>query len=480
MEKCFVAEKKQIDKAYIEKEMANALKNKEFHVYLQPKVNMISGKLCGAEALSRWIHPTDGLRPPYIYIPVFEENGFITNLDMYVFEEVCRLKKEWKGTEYEHITISANMSRLHLENKNFADRLSEIAKKYDIDTKELEIEITENVFIKDADALIRLVDELKERGFLVSIDDFGSGFSALNLLKDLPVDTIKIDREFLKVTADDNRGKRVIKHVIAMCRDLKLEVVTEGIETEEQVDFITRCGCHIAQGFFYSKPVTIDEFVLFAKERGIHTTNRYTYRFNGNLLCEEAQYEGVINGEGLEYVEGLTKDTKALRFPGGEPEKNTVFLPNETIVSDSFTVSMWIKPKENLLWSSAIYIKFESGFASIAPNAWEEESNFRIRDSREVGGWYDIHGSQAKEGEWMHAAMVYNAKTEVAKYYINGECVGTLDEVPTNRYVKWIIIGGDVFRESFVGDICNIVICNDAKDEGYIKKLYDSKGDYCE
>ena len=177
----------------IELEMEDALKNGEFHVYLQPKVNMVSSKLYGAEALSRWIHPTDGLRPPNAYIPLFEKNGFISQLDMYVFEQVCRLKASWVGKKYEHIPVSVNMSRLHLYNKQFPEVLEGIANQYGVSTKELEIEITESTFIIDSAELIKMVDLLHQKGFLVSIDDFGSGFSALNLLKDLSVDTLKID-----------------------------------------------------------------------------------------------------------------------------------------------------------------------------------------------------------------------------------------------------------------------------------------------
>ena len=142
----------------------------------------------------------------------------------------------------------------------FPDMLVEIADRYGIDHSELEIEITESVFVKDSEELIRNVKMLKDRHFIVSIDDFGSGFSALNLLKDLPVDIIKIDQEFLNSSGDDDRGKKVLRNVINMCKDLKLDVVTEGIETEEQRDFIVRCGCQIAQGYFYSKPLPVDEF----------------------------------------------------------------------------------------------------------------------------------------------------------------------------------------------------------------------------
>lgn len=200
----------------IELEMEDALATGQFHVYLQPKVNMITNKLYGAEALSRWVHPVDGVRAPDLYIPLFQKNGFISKLDLYVFEEVCKLKASWEGKKYQHVPISVNMSRLHLYNKHFTEDLENIANKYGIPTNELELEITESTFIKDTHELIRVIDLLQSRGFLVSIDDFGSGFSALNLLKDMAVDTVKIDKEFLQVSSNTARGKTVIRSVIMM------------------------------------------------------------------------------------------------------------------------------------------------------------------------------------------------------------------------------------------------------------------------
>lgn len=461
-------------KRNLELEMEDALKNGDFAIYLQPKVNMVTSELYGAEALSRWIHPIDGVRLPGVYIPLFEKNGFIAKLDMYVFEQVCRLKASWKGEKYEHIPVSVNISRLHLYNKNFPNTLEETAMRYGIPTGELELEIMEGTFIKDTTELIRMVGILRKKGFMVSIDDFGSGFSALNLLKDLPVDTIKIDKDFLQLSSKNARGKKVIRHVIAMCRDLKMDVVTEGIETKEQIDFITRCGCQIAQGFYYAEPLPLPEFVRFADEHLMNIQNNYTFRMNGSLKSEDGSLEGIISGEGLEYQPGIFRDSKSMYFPGGKIEKNTVHIPPETIVSDSFTISLWIKPKTTHYWTAALYIKFETGFCGIIPSAWEGHSSCRIRDSKEVNGWYDLTALKLAENIWWHYVISYNAKTETATVFINGEVVHIMENVPTNRYVKWIILGGDVFQPSFHGNLCELVIYNEAKDYDFVKELHRS------
>lgn len=458
----------------IELEMEDALKNGEFQVFLQPKVNMITSQIYGAEGLSRWVHPVDGVRPPIMYIPLFEKNGFISKLDMYIFEEVCRLKSQWSGKSYAHIPISVNMSRLHLYDHSFPETLENIAKKYNVPTKELEIEVTESIFIKDTKELIQTVDNLRSRGFLVSIDDFGSGFSALNLLKDLTVDTIKLDRHFLQVSANTNRGKKVIRNVIALCRDLKMDVVTEGVETKEQIDFITSCGCPIGQGFYYAKPLAVPEFLDFAEEYSTAARSSYSFRFNGSLQSEDGEMEATIFGEGLTFAEGIFKDSKAIRFPGGLPEQNTLHLPRATVSNDSFTVSMWIRPEVIHPWTSAFYVKFETGFCSIIPYAWDSVSDLRIRDSKEVDGWYDISACPLLANQWAHYAFSYNAKTETATAFINGDVVGVMYNVPTNRFAKLIILGGDVFQPSLVGSICEVEIYNEPKDYDFIKELHHS------
>lgn len=456
----------------IEKEMNDALKNGEFVVYFQPKVNMVSSALCGAEALSRWNHPTDGIRMPDGYIPLFEKNGFISQLDLYMFEEVCRIKASWTGEKYEHIPISVNMSRLHLYNRHLPEDLIEITKKYGIDPHELELEITEKTFIKNSDELKSMTERLRKSGFLVSIDDFGSGFSSLSLLKDIQTDAINLDRDFLSSSSDNSRGKKVIRHIIALCRDLKIDVVTEGIETKEQIDLVTRCGCSIAQGFYYAPPLPLHEFTTFADEHLSNFLTAFSFRLNGNTVSEDGSKQGIFNETPLMYSDGIFSDSKSMHFPGGELEMNTLLLPPECIVSDSFTISLWIRPHKTHLWTSALYIKYETGFCSIVPAAWEGHSCCRVRDSKEVNGWYDASGRQLVENVWTQFVITYNANTETLTAFINGEVVSIIENVPTNRYVKRVMVGGDVFQPSFVGDLCEIMIYNEAKDYDFVSDLH--------
>ncbi|MBE5883846.1 MAG: EAL domain-containing protein [Lachnospiraceae bacterium] len=437
---------------------------------------MVTSKICGAEALARWIHPIDGIRMPSLFIPVFEQTGFILELDMYMFEEVCRIKADWKEQKkaYADLGISVNMSRLHLHEGDFCEALCTIADKYNIPHNELEIEVTESVFEEDNNVLIENVNRIKEHGFLVSIDDFGSGFSALNLLKDLYMDTIKIDRGFIHGSGETARGKSIIRNVITLCMDLKVDVLTEGIETKEQAEFIMQCGCQIAQGFYYSKPLPLAEFEIFAQEYYKAIISCYEFPLNGDLKSRDGSMEGTIVGEGLIFQDGISPNTKSLYFPGGEQGHNVLSFPEKAIVGQSYTISLWMKPERLLPWACALYIRHDIGFATISPLAWDNSSNFRIWNSIGVGGWYDVPAPRIETGVWTNYAIVYNAKLEIMKAYINGIPVGSVENVPTNRHVEQFVLGGDAFKPSFCGNLCELVIYNEAKDDLFIKQLYDS------
>ncbi len=349
-----------------------------------------------------------------------------------------------------------------------------MAKKYDIDVKELEIEITENTCIKDSEELLAIVVSLKNKGFRVALDDFGSGFSALYLLKDLPVDTIEIDRGFLQSSSNDNRGRKILRNIISMCKDLKMEVVTKGVETLEQVNFVVNCGCQIAQGFFYTKPLPTEEFYTFIDGYIGNAKDNHVFRLNGNLASEDGEKKGTWKGQEMSFDRGIFSDSSSLHFPGGTQMENVVLLPHDVIMNDSYSISLWIRPKKLTTWTSAVFIRFESGFCSIMPSAWDGSSVCRLRDSSQVKDWYDISARILQENRWHHYMMTYNAKTETAVVFLNGEAVGQLENVPTKRFVNMAVLGGDIFQPSFEGNICEVIFYNGVKDYDFVKELHRS------
>lgn len=247
------------DRHFIEGKMKAALKNGEFIMYLQPKYNISDSSIIGAEALVRWKDPERGLIPPNEFIPVFEKNGFVIRIDEYIWECACKKIREWIDKGIRPVPVSVNVSRLHLSNSKFIDKLNALIKKYNIPREFLELEITESVDNTDANAK-NMIHLAKENGFRLLMDDFGSGYSSLNTLENTQFDVLKIDRCFLSSSFETLKGQKIISHTIAMCKDIGLDLVAEGVETAEEAKFLNSCGCNSAQGFYYSKPIPDEDF----------------------------------------------------------------------------------------------------------------------------------------------------------------------------------------------------------------------------
>jgi len=240
-------------------ELETALKEEQFVMYLQPQVDE-EGKMLGAEALIRWIHPKKGFIPPGDFIPVFEENGLICDVDRFIWETACKQLRKWKDEGREELYISVNISPKDFYFLNVYEVFSELVEKYDINPKNLKIEITETAVVMDLNRQLDLIERLRQNGFVVEMDDFGSGYSSLNMLKDIHVDVLKIDMAFLKKAEDEERSKKILQMIIALSDQLDMPVITEGVESQEQVEFLKKMGCHIFQGYYFAKPMDVETF----------------------------------------------------------------------------------------------------------------------------------------------------------------------------------------------------------------------------
>ena len=244
----------------IEDDMEKALENHEFQVYLQPKYSTKEEVLSAAEALVRWIHPVLGFISPGKFIPIFEKNGFILQLDDYMLESIAQLQAAWAEQGKRLVPISVNVSRAHFAEDNLAEHICSIVDKYKVPHEYIELELTESAFFDDKAVLLTTVRKLKEFGFKVSMDDFGAGYSSLNSLKELPLDIIKLDAEFFRSVDDIKRSNLIVGETISLAKKLGMQIVAEGIETREQVDFLAKQDCDLIQGFYFSKPLPVSEF----------------------------------------------------------------------------------------------------------------------------------------------------------------------------------------------------------------------------
>ncbi len=252
------------DRALREKDyesiMPDALKRREFQCFLQAKYGLRSRNIEGAEALIRWNSKDFGFISPGDFIPIAEKNGFVVELDFFILEEVCRTMRRWIDNDKKPIVVSVNQSRLHLNYDDYIWRLREIVDKYNIPYEYIELELTESVFTENSEKLLKIMHKLHEIGFKLSLDDFGSGYSSLNMLKDMPVDVVKIDKEFFSDTMNTQKGRAVISTVVDLAKNLDMDVISEGVETREQVEFLTEIHCAMVQGYYFAKPLPISEF----------------------------------------------------------------------------------------------------------------------------------------------------------------------------------------------------------------------------
>lgn len=239
-----------------------ALKESQFLVYLQPKHDSKTREIVGAEALVRWKHPELGFILPNEFIPLFERNGFITKLDEYVWNIACQILHRWQNENKKFIPISVNASRNDFMQENLPEMLFNLVKKYDIPAEMLHIEITESAYTDNPQQIISVVSSLRYMGFLIEMDDFGSGYSSLNMLSELPIDILKLDMRFMQ-QADSvitNRKRSILSFIISLSKLLELSTVAEGVETEEEVGLLSEMGCDYIQGYYFAKPMPIDEF----------------------------------------------------------------------------------------------------------------------------------------------------------------------------------------------------------------------------
>jgi len=254
-----------VERQSIEEGLRRALERHEFAVYYQPKVNLMTGAITGAEALLRWTHPTQGAIAPAQFIPVAEDSGLILPIGAWVLREACAQARSWLDAGLPALTMAVNVSAMEFRDDGFLDRLFAIVGETGIDPGSLELELTESVLMKHAPLTAIILQTLRERGIRVAIDDFGTGYSSLSYLRKFPVDAVKIDQSFVRQISSAGEDTTIVKAVIGMARGLKLRVIAEGVETLAELAFLRAYRCDEAQGYYFSRPVPREQFAVLLR-----------------------------------------------------------------------------------------------------------------------------------------------------------------------------------------------------------------------
>ncbi|MDE6949331.1 MAG: EAL domain-containing protein [Lachnospiraceae bacterium] len=247
-------------------DMEQAMKEEQFVLYLQPKYSLADYRLKGAEVLIRWVTPDKGMVSPGKFIPVFEKNGLIMKLDYYVWEQSCRLIRSWLDRGIKPFPVSVNISRVSMYNPRMVEEIHELTLKYDVPAELFQLELTESAYTDNPEAIKRAMRQLQEYGHTILMDDFGSGYSSLNTLKDISVDVLKLDMKFMAASGSENqkRSESIVANVIRLAKDLDLPVIAEGVEEKEQVEFLSSVGCEYVQGYYFAKPMPVKEYETLA------------------------------------------------------------------------------------------------------------------------------------------------------------------------------------------------------------------------
>ena len=245
--------------------MEEAINQRQFQVWYQPKHNIFDGRLIGAEALVRWIHPRYGFMSPGEFIPIFEDNGFVAHVDRYVWEEACAAIKRWRGMGLKTVPVSVNISRKDFIYFHDEEILKPLLEQYGLEPADLHIEVTESAYMDNPDMVIRKVNEMHRDGFVVELDDFGTGYSSLSMFGHMDIDVVKLDMSFIRQEQNEQSDK-MMRYIIDMCKNMGLSVLSEGVETEEQRQRLMKMGCDYVQGYYYSKPLPEADFVDYLRK----------------------------------------------------------------------------------------------------------------------------------------------------------------------------------------------------------------------
>ncbi|MGN0343384.1 MAG: EAL domain-containing protein [Lachnospiraceae bacterium] len=279
-------------------DMELALRDQQFQVYFQPKYDIFSETLSGAEALVRWVHPQNGFMSPAEFIPVFESNGFITEVDMFVWDKVCQKIREWLDKYDRFVPISVNVSRKDMYKPNLPQILVDIVHKHGLEPKHLHLEITESAYVENPDQLLEVVEQLKDAGFIIEMDDFGSGYSSLNMLASMPIDILKLDMKFVQNYSEADNSRSIMSFVIGLAKWMNLYVIAEGVETRAQLDLLRGMDCNLAQGYYFSRPLPDREFEEILRKSGktLEDAGNQTIRFS---TAHEGEFQMMLIVDGL-------------------------------------------------------------------------------------------------------------------------------------------------------------------------------------
>ena len=460
----------------MEKRQQQALRDREFEVRYVPIVMAQTPRLHMAQVYVVWNMKDGRCRGQEEFLPLFVRNGFATELNAWVIERVLQDIVAFRGEQERPDRVGVRISRLQLLDGNLLPWLEGLMHDYKVKAEELELEIEESAFIRGKEEMFANIEALHKCGFRISLTGVGMDFASLRYWDMLPIDTLKFQREYLQHAFASHKGRRIMKTLMAVGRELKMDIVADGVTSREDIMYLIECGCNAVGGEYFSKPLSAIDFLRYVR-KNLRTEMRVTeFPFWTDYAAVDSSMQAAPIGAGVHLTEGISTNWGGVLFDGGDVRENVLELPPELLASDSYTVCMWIKPLELKGWSSILYARYNNGFMSLVPYTPDQSTIYRVHQDDFVNHYHDILIRMAQRNKWSFLCITYDAVTGVGRLYLNGRLAGETEDIPQLPACKQILLGGDPFQQSFRGYVSGLVFCDSVMTEAEIGDVYK---DFC-
>lgn len=455
-------------KQIVDREKSQAIGNGDFEVRLIPVMDVSASTMVCARTYVMWNRGHDHWGEEMFY-DIFEENGFIIELEKYVFETICEKISRIEDARIRAVPIIINTSGISINRVNFTEELVAVVNKYKLSSENFIIQlryINERI---DANRIIRFFQNLKEAGFGTAVKGFGNTGSPVMIIKSLNLDYVSVGKDISDNLLNDRKDSLFVKNILSLINDLNFEPIVEGIYDQRQVAYLATYECSLGSGTLFAGDLGYEEYLQFASENIPALVKSVRFAFHNNLKDDSGKLEGKYIGEGREqYVYDQELKKEVLYLTGGRIFENVVELPAEIMKKSSYSIMMRFKMEKFTNWSSLVYTLYEGGFMSFIPYAWGGLPIFRIKDDMDENGWRDAVGNKFDNG-WHTVVLTFSHKNAISRLYMDGECIAFRDDVLTLNLPKQIIIGGDVYAPSCEGFVDEIQFFDYVLDKKYIE-----------
>ncbi len=458
----------------MEKSQQSSFDHNEFEIRYLPVISAQTSQLSLSQVRLFWNMSNGTIKSQDEFIPLFEKNGFIRQLDFWVIQSVF-IHLKYYHEHYSHNgKIGLRISRLTLLDSDLPRLLTEYMQTYGISPSELDFEIDEAYFVRGTSEILKPMEILRKMGIGISIMGVGSNFRSLAYWDKLMFDSIILDAEYLKNTLNTIRGRQIVKTLLIMGRELKMQVIADGIENKEDFLFLSGCGCNAISGPYYSAPLSLSLYYDYVKDKILLEEDQIQFFFQDNFDSSDHRFKGKILGHSLQLTSGISDKWGAVYFPGGSQSENVLELPAEILHKNSYTICMWMKPTRQTSWTSVIYVKYHRIFATFSPFVIGGSSFYRVCEEATSNGFHDTMSRQVPLNAWTFICLTYDSISDISRFYINGRNAGYCHDIPTLFTCQQILIGGDPFQPSYEGYVSGLIFYNSTKSEEEIINLYNS------